>query len=90
MRLDSETTLKRRRTLMWKFEIEYQHCSLNYFADTMSRHPSQYAEQASSSTISSEVTDEVSLIGGVIGAETEMFFSITYHMKTRKISLGYR
>ena len=67
----------KRRTLMWRFDIEYQRGSRNPFADAMSRHPNQYAEQASCSMISSEVTDEASLIGGV-GAETEMFFAITW------------
>ena len=37
----------KRRTLRWRFKIEYQRGELNPFADAMSRHPSDYADLSS-------------------------------------------
>ena len=42
----------KRRTLMWRFKIEYQRGASNPFADAMSRHPNQYAELGSASMMS--------------------------------------
>ena len=66
----------KRRTLMWRFEIEYQRGSRNQFADAMSRHPNQYAEAASLAL--SSIEDEcTSLVGGICN-EAEAFFAITW------------
>ena len=67
----------KRRTLMWRFNIEYQRGSQNPFADAMSRHPNQHAEQASLALISVEDEDESSFVAS-IGSDSESFFAITW------------
>ena len=67
----------KRRTLMWRFYIEYQRGVLNPFADAMSRHPNQYAELASASMMTVHDSDEATYIGGVV-SEAEKFFAVTW------------
>ena len=67
----------KRRTLMWKFAIEYQRGSSNPFADAMSRHPNQYAELASASMMSAHDSEEAAYIGGV-ASEAEKIFAVTW------------
>ena len=67
----------KRRTLMWKFEIEYQRGTTNPFADAMSRHPSGYAELASASMMTDDDTKEATYIQGIL-SETEKFFVVTW------------
>ena len=55
----------KRRTLMWRFEIEYQCGSSNPFADAMSRNPSGYVELASLSMMSDMDKKEASYVAGV-------------------------
>ena len=52
----------KRRTLMWRFGIEYQRGTSNPFADAMSRHPNQYAELASASMMSVHDSEEAAYI----------------------------
>ena len=67
----------KRRTLMWRFEIEYQRGASNPFADAMSRHPNQYAELASASMMSVHDSDEATYVGGII-SEAEKLFAVTW------------
>ena len=67
----------KRRTLMWKFEIEYQRGVKNPFADAMSRHPNKHSETASYEMMSTEDLLESSSIHS-IGLEAETFFAITW------------
>ena len=67
----------KRRTLMWKFDIEYQRGVKNPFADAMSRHPNKHSETASCEMMSTEDLLESSSIHS-IGLEAEAFFAITW------------
>ena len=67
----------KRRTLMWKFDIEYQRGEKNQFADAMSRYPNSYAEQASLSMMNEGDFEEPIFISG-ISSETESFFAVTW------------
>ena len=67
----------KRRTLMWRFGIEYQRGATNPFADAMSRHPNQYAELASASMMSVHDSEEAAYIGGV-ASEAEKIFAVTW------------
>lgn len=67
----------KRRTLRWRFEIEYQRGATNPFADAMSRHPSGYAELASASMMTNLDRKEATYIGGIV-SETEKFFAVTW------------
>ena len=67
----------KRRTLMWRFVIEYQRGALNPFADAMSRHPNRYAELASTSMMSAHDSEEAAYSAGVI-SETEKLFAVTW------------
>ena len=67
----------KRRTLMWRFEIEYQRGSSNTFADAMSRNPSGYAEIASLSMMSELDKEEAAYITGV-ALEADTFFAVTW------------
>ena len=66
----------KRRTLMWRFEIEYQRGSSNTFADAMSRNPSGYAEIASLSMMSELDKEEAAYITGV-ALEADTLFAVT-------------
>ena len=74
----------KRRTLMWRFEIEYKRGTSNPFADAMSRHPSMYAELASMSLMSSEDIEEGGYVSS-IAAETKQLFAVTWE-KVRTVS----
>ena len=67
----------KRRTLMWRFEIEYQRGSSNTFADAMSRNPSGCAEIASLSMMSELDKEEAAYITGV-ALEADTFFAVTW------------
>ena len=67
----------KRRTLMWKFDIEYQPGKLNSFSDAISRNPSRYAEMASTSIMHDSEIDEESLIAGIFD-EMDKFFAVTW------------
>ena len=67
----------KRRTLMWKFDIEYQPGKNNYFSDAVSRNPSKYAEIASASLMNEGDVEEEILIAGIID-EVDKFFAVTW------------
>ena len=67
----------KRRTLMWRFDIEYKRGSKNPFADAMSRHPNEYAELASLSLMSTEDVEEQFLIAGII-SEAGVVCAVTW------------
>jgi len=65
------------RTLMWRFEIQYQRGESNPFADAMSRYPNQYAELASLSLRSVYDGEEAIYIDGIM-SEADKLFAITW------------
>ena len=67
----------KRRTLMWKFDIEYQPGKQNLFADAASRHPNKHAELASAAMMSEDDCTEELTIAGVRN-EIESFFAVTW------------
>ena len=67
----------KRRTLMWKFEIEYQRGKRNPFADAMSRYPNKHAELASISMMGEDDMSEASFVSS-ISSEAERFFAVTW------------
>ena len=69
----------KRKTLMWRYEIEYQRGSRNPFADAMSRYPNAYAELASIAMADQHDSDEGLFISS-IGVEMEKVVAITWEM----------
>jgi hypothetical protein len=67
------------KTLMWRYEIEYQRGTRNPFADAMSRYPNMYAELASISMVDGQDGDECSLLSS-IGIEMEKVVAVTWEM----------
>ncbi len=67
----------KRRTLMWKFEIEYQPGKHNSFSDAISRNPSRYAETASATMMHDGDVEEETLIAGILD-EMDKFFAVTW------------
>ena len=55
----------KQRSLMWKFEIEYQPGKLNATSDALLRYPNKYAEVASISMQTEVDEDEVFIIGAI-------------------------
>ena len=67
----------KRRTLMWRFEIEYRPGKLNSFADAVSRNPNKYAEVAAcTSLMHQNDIEEESLVAGIFD-DLEKFFAVT-------------
>ena len=67
----------KQRTLMWRFEIQYQKGAENTCADAMSRYPNTYAELASAAMMSGDDVEEACYVSGVVG-ETERLFRVTW------------
>ena len=67
----------KRRTLMWRFEIEYKPGKQNLFADATSRHPNQYAELASATLRSEDNRLEETILAGITN-DVEKFFAVTW------------
>ena len=74
----------KRRTLMWRFQIEYRRGVTNPFADAMSRHPNVYAELASLSLMSHEDTEEANYVSQV-AEESRQVFAVTWE-KVKEVS----
>jgi len=66
----------KRRTLMWRFEIEYRPGKLNYFADAVSRKPNSYAEAASASLMHHDDILEESIVASIF-EDVNRFFAVT-------------
>ena len=66
----------KQRTLMWRFEIEYQPGKSNVVSDALSRYPNRYSELASLAMQSDRDGDEEMIIAR-IGIEMKEFFSVT-------------
>ena len=66
----------KRRTLKWRFEIEYQRGTTNPFADAMSRYPNEHAELASIAMMSEEDTEEAEYMMCVL-SDMNTFFAVT-------------
>ena len=67
----------KRRTLMWRFQIEYQPGKRNSFSDAVSRNPSRYAEIASAALMHEGDIEEESMIAS-ISDEVDKFFAVTW------------
>ena len=67
----------KQRTLMWRFEVQYQKGADNPCADAMSRYPNAYAELASAAMMSEFDLEEAHYVGGVL-EEAEKFFRVTW------------
>ena len=65
------------RTLMWKFDIEYQPGKKNYVADAVSRHPNRGEELCSIIMSTEEDLIEETVVPSV-GGEMDSFFAITW------------
>ena len=63
----------KQRTLMWKFEIEYQPGNLNTTSDALSRYPNKYAEVASICMQTEGDQDEEFIIGAICN---EMYHAV--------------
>ena len=74
----------KRRTLMWRFQIEYRRGVTNPFADAMSRHPNVYAELASLSLMSHEDTEEANYVS-YVAEESRQVFAVTWE-KVKEVS----
>ena len=66
----------KQRTLMWRFDIEYQPGKLNYASDALSRYPNEYAETASLSMLSPQDFEEESIVAS-IGNDLKNLFAVT-------------
>ena len=64
------------RTLMWRFDIEYQPGKLNSVSDALSRYPNRFAEIASLA-MSSDGDREEETIVAAVGKELNNFFAVT-------------
>jgi len=69
----------KQRTLMWRFQIEYQPGKTNNAADAISRHPNKYAEMASIAMQGDGDHMEAALVAG-IGSDLDKFFAITWEI----------
>ena len=67
------------RTLMWKFDIEYQPGKKNHVADAMSRHPNRSEDLCSNIMSSEEDLIEETIVAS-IGGEMNMFFAVTWNI----------
>ena len=67
----------KRRTLMWRFDIEYKPGKQNLVADATSRHPSKYTESASIMMQTEEDRMEESIVAGVSN-DVEKLFAVTW------------
>ena len=67
----------KQRTLMWRFNIEYQSGKKNEFADAMSRHPNLFAELASIAMQSENDLKEELVVAG-ISSDIDRFFAVTW------------
>ena len=67
----------KQRTLMWRFEVQYQKGVNNTCADAMSRYPSAYAELASAAMMSESDIEESHYVSGVM-EEAEKLFRVTW------------
>ena len=67
----------KRRTLMWKFDIEYRPGKSNSFSDAVSRKPNSYAELASSNLMGLEDKLEDSFVTS-IADDVDRFFVVTW------------
>ena len=65
------------KTLMWRYEIQYQRGTKNPFADAMSRHPNAYAELSSIGLSSGSEAEEVSFLGS-ISSDVERVIAVTW------------
>lgn len=67
----------KRRTLMWRFEIEYRPGKLNTFADAVSRKPNRQPETAASTFLTHQNDiEEDSLVAGIFD-DLGKFFAVT-------------
>ena len=66
----------KQRTLMWRFDIEYQPGKSNKVSDALSRYPNRYAEMASLAMQSEGDLEEESIIAA-IGKKMNEIFSMT-------------
>ena len=66
----------KRRTLMWRFDIEYRAGKLNSFADAVSRNPNSYAEIASAALMHQDDIHEESLVASIFD-DVGKFFAVT-------------
>ena len=64
------------RTLMWRFDIEYQPGKSNTVSDALSRYPNRFAEIASLA-MSSDGDREEETIVAAVGKELNNFFAVT-------------
>ena len=67
------------KTLMWRYEIEYQRGSKNPFADAMSRYPNAYAELASIGMADRQDNSEELFLNS-IGIDMEKVVAVTWEM----------
>ena len=75
----------KRRTLMWKFDIEYQPGKSNFFSDAVSRKPNKYAEVASLGLMGEEDLLEESYVTA-IADDVDRFVAVTWE-RVREESL---
>ena len=75
----------KRRTLMWKFDIEYQPGKSNFFSDAVSRKPNKYAEIASLGLMGEEDLLEESYVTA-IADDVDRFVAVTWE-RVREESL---
>ena len=66
----------KQRTLMWRFDIEYQPGKSNKVSDALSRYPNRYAEMDSLAMQSEGDLEEESIIAA-IGKEMNEIFPVT-------------
>lgn len=66
----------KQRTLLWRFQIEYQPGKKNDFADAVSRRPNRFSELASVAMLSEGDRIEESIIAEV-GRDLDRFFAVT-------------
>ena len=67
----------KRRTLMWRFDMEYQPGKTNAFSDAVWRYPNEYTEIASASLVDDVNSEEESIIAGIF-SELDKFFAVTW------------
>ena len=67
----------KQRTLMWKFQMEYQPGVHNHFADAVSRRPNRFAEMSSIDMQEDEDIMEELIVAG-IGNDLDRFYAVTW------------
>ena len=73
------------RTLMWKFDIEYQPGKSNHFSDAVSRYPNEYTEVASAGLMGEVYVIEDCFIASIT-EDVDRFFAVTIdHVREKSL-----